>query len=148
VFGKQQVGRGSPLQRLFFAFPGGWPGVGLLLLRAGIGVIVLVDGGFYIAGAAESIGRTWIAVLAIASGAALVAGLLTPIAAALTALGAIGITFSLLPPPGSNLPESKLGVVLTAIVAFALVCLGPGAFSADARLFGRREIIIPRRPEP
>jgi len=25
----------------------------------------------------------------------------------------------------------------------ALVCLGPGAFSLDARLFGRRELIIP-----
>jgi hypothetical protein len=26
----------------------------------------------------------------------------------------------------------------------AIACLGPGAFSVDARLFGRREILIPR----
>jgi hypothetical protein len=33
-------------------------------------------------------------------------------------------------------------------MSLALVLLGPGAFSLDARLFGRREIIIPvgRRP--
>jgi hypothetical protein len=35
--------------------------------------------------------------------------------------------------------------------AVALAMLGPGAHSVDARLFGRREIIIPdcrRRPSP
>jgi len=29
-----------------------------------------------------------------------------------------------------------------AIICIALALLGPGAFSLDARLFGRREIII------
>jgi hypothetical protein len=26
--------------------------------------------------------------------------------------------------------------------------LGPGALSVDARLFGRREIVIPHQPQP
>jgi hypothetical protein len=62
-------------------------------------------------------------------------------------VGAIASGFSFLPaPPVANLADSKLAVILIAIVATAIACLGPGAFSADARLFGRREIIIPRRP--
>lgn len=39
--------------------------------------------------------------------------------------------------------RSKAETVLAACLASALVCLGPGAFSVDARLFGRREINIP-----
>ena len=92
--------------------------------------------------------QIWMATLAFAAGAALLAGILTPIAGLVTGLGAIGCGFSLLPSPAvSNLPDSKLAVVLIAIVAAAIVCLGPGAFSVDAHLFGRREIIIPRRPQ-
>lgn len=36
--------------------------------------------------------------------------------------------------------ESLVGVI---ILAAAIALLGPGAFSLDARLFGRREIVIP-----
>jgi len=32
---------------------------------------------------------------------------------------------------------------LAMVIAIGLICLGPGAFSLDARLFGRREITIP-----
>jgi len=38
--------------------------------------------------------------------------------------------------------SASTAFILAAISA-ALVLLGPGAFSLDARLFGRREIIIP-----
>ncbi len=34
------------------------------------------------------------------------------------------------------------------LILVALVFLGPGAFSLDARLFGRREIIIPGTHRP
>lgn len=91
--------------------------------------------------------QTWLAVSALAAGAALIIGLLTPVAALLTGLAAIGEGFSLLPAPVSNIADSKLAVILIATVAVAIACLGPGSFSVDARLFGRREIIIPRRPE-
>ena len=36
-----------------------------------------------------------------------------------------------------------LAVFNLAAISAALILLGPGAFSLDARLFGRREIIIP-----
>jgi hypothetical protein len=32
------------------------------------------------------------------------------------------------------------------IIAVAIALLGPGAFSFDGYLFGRREIVIPPRP--
>jgi uncharacterized membrane protein YphA (DoxX/SURF4 family) len=44
---------------------------------------------------------------------------------------------------GANNHISASAAFNLAAIAAALVLLGPGAFSLDARLFGRREIIIP-----
>jgi hypothetical protein len=33
-------------------------------------------------------------------------------------------------------------------MAVAVALLGPGAFAVDARLFGRREVVIPRPSRP
>jgi uncharacterized membrane protein YphA (DoxX/SURF4 family) len=117
-------------------------------LRAAIGIVALIQGGLYFSGRLESMAQTWMGAVAFVLGVTLLAGVLTPISALVAALGAIGSGFSLLPAPAaSSLADSKLVVVLIAIVAAAIACLGPGAFSVDARLFGRREIIIPRRSE-
>jgi len=37
-------------------------------------------------------------------------------------------------------PRQFLPEVLTAVIAFSLTLLGPGAWSVDARLYGRRRI--------
>ena len=81
--------------------------------------------------------------LAIAVGAAIVAGFLTPAASAAATVGYLmtGIS-SFLMTEGNNRISTSAAFTLAAISA-ALVLLGPGAFSIDARLFGRREIIIP-----
>jgi hypothetical protein len=44
---------------------------------------------------------------------------------------------------GANNHISALAAFNLAAISAALVLLGPGAFSLDARLFGRREITIP-----
>jgi uncharacterized membrane protein YphA (DoxX/SURF4 family) len=44
---------------------------------------------------------------------------------------------------GANNHISALAAFNLAAMSAALVLLGPGAFSLDARLFGRRKIIIP-----
>jgi uncharacterized membrane protein YphA (DoxX/SURF4 family) len=138
---------GCVLQRLFSAFPGGLPGVGLLLLRAVIGMIAAAAGGFGLADNGNSTVATWIAdALTLASGIALLVGLLTPLASLLVALDVIGTKLSWFRAPSGSMFEATMTTVLIVSVAAAIVLLGPGALSADARFFGRREIIIPLPP--
>jgi uncharacterized membrane protein YphA (DoxX/SURF4 family) len=123
--------------------------VGLLLLRTAAGLMALVEGVFYLSDNGKSTPAGWFAgLLGLAAGGALLTGLLTPIAALLAGAGTMAIGFAILPAPMRNLFDSKLLVVLTAVVAAAILLVGPGAFSMDARLFGRREIIIPPRRPP
>jgi hypothetical protein len=42
--------------------------------------------------------------------------------------------------------DAKLPIILAASMLVAIMLLGPGAFSIDARMYGRREIIIPLSP--
>jgi uncharacterized membrane protein YphA (DoxX/SURF4 family) len=76
-------------------------------------------------------------------GIGLIAGLLTPVVSVLVAIinGAACVSAF-----WETLPDSKIAGFTTAsltIVSIALAFLGPGALSLDARLYGRREIIIP-----
>ena len=86
--------------------------------------------------------------LAAVSGGALVLGLWTPLAAAAAGILTIGVAFSWLPAPVPNLSGGALPAFLVVMMAAAIICLGPGALSLDARMFGRREVIIPRTPRP
>lgn len=115
-------------------------------MRVAIGVVALLQAGFYLANGANSTTGIWLSgLIGLAAGAALLVGILTPVAGIVVGLGIIGIGFSFFAPPVPNLFDQKLSAVLAAIIAAAIVFLGPGAFSVDARLFGRREIIIPPR---
>jgi uncharacterized membrane protein YphA (DoxX/SURF4 family) len=80
----------------------------------------------------------------VVTGLLLMAGFMTPIAAALVAFTATGFWVSMIPEPHPNLFPSKLALAFLAAVAAGIVLVGPGAYSVDARLFGLREIIIPR----
>ena len=80
-----------------------------------------------------------LAILAFAGGAFLLAGLMTPLVALLVAAGGIGIAVL----PGDTLFDSYLAIINLIVLSVAIALLGPGAFSLDARMFGRREITIP-----
>jgi uncharacterized membrane protein YphA (DoxX/SURF4 family) len=84
-----------------------------------------------------------LAVLAFAGGAFLLAGLMTPFVALLVASGGIGIALSWLPLPTGGVFDSYLAIINLIVLSIAIALLGPGAFSLDARMFGRREITIP-----
>jgi len=133
------------LSRLFSTFPSGGRGFGLLLLRAAIGVVAIFDGISALAMSGHA-ATTLAGGLVILIGVALLIGLFTPVASGLAAAAAVSLSISGLSLPAADPLDSKPLTVLVAIVAVAVALLGPGALSLDARLFGRREIIIPRAP--
>lgn len=133
------------LQRLFSTFPGGWPGLGLLLLRAAVGINVIINGGGYLVDLkGPTLVRAVLGLLAVAIGASLLIGFVTPVAGILASLGGVGIALSWIPKPASSVLLATPTILFLVVIAIAIVFVGPGAFSLDARLFGRREIIIPR----
>jgi len=82
---------------------------------------------------------------AILLGLLLLAGMITPIAAAIVAVvGTISAVVSLFDVNGAFPELSHLSIILAAT---SIILLGPGAFSVDARVFGRRRIVIPSRAD-
>jgi uncharacterized membrane protein YphA (DoxX/SURF4 family) len=78
----------------------------------------------------------WIIVgLSLACAACLLAGFMTPVIAIAVTIGASALVLS-------GLLHSLIEVIVLAVT---LALLGPGAFSLDARMFGRREILLPTR---
>jgi uncharacterized membrane protein YphA (DoxX/SURF4 family) len=129
---------------MFSMFPDGWPGAGLLLLRLAAGAVVVAQGVSYLSNRHEP-GFSGLAVFAVAGAVCvlLMIGFLTRfVALAAAVAGGIGV-FSWLPISNGGSVVSPMTAALSAIIAVAVMCLGPGALSLDARLFGRREIVIP-----
>jgi len=131
------------VQRFFFAFPGGWPGAGLLLMRAVIALAILVQAACYVREPDPTLAAWAVGLAAIFAGCLLLIGFLTPLAGSFVALGALGIWLSLIPPCMPTLFDSGTAAVFALTILWAIVTVGPGAFSVDARVFGRREIIFP-----
>jgi uncharacterized membrane protein YphA (DoxX/SURF4 family) len=111
-----------------------------------MGISAFVQGGYYLTCRENpSLAMILSGVALLGSGVLLLIGLLTPAAGAIVGFYATGIALSWLPAAPINLFENKLTAIYLMSMAFAMVTLGPGAFSFDARIFGRREIIIPPR---
>jgi uncharacterized membrane protein YphA (DoxX/SURF4 family) len=137
------------LQRLFSAFPDGWPGVGLLFLRLAVALSAIAQGIFALAANRGDAFAIWaMGFLAIVVGIALLIGFLTPLMGTTTAIGYFVLGVSRLLEAEANRHSDAFPALDLAVMSVALVLLGPGAVSLDARMFGRREIIIPdgRRP--
>jgi putative oxidoreductase len=126
------------LQRLFSTFASGWPGLGLLLLRLLTGAAVLFSG---IVSLRDGTPFTIVVLHIIGAVAAilLLIGLWTPVAGGIVvvvkALVALSGHYSLSGGPWIPIMQAVLGAILAM--------LGPGAWSIDARLFGRKRINFP-----
>jgi uncharacterized membrane protein YphA (DoxX/SURF4 family) len=137
------VAKESRLQKLFSTFPSAWPGIGLLLLRVLVGFSLIIQGVAYVQSPNHGLAMWGVAALAFIGGAFLLAGLMTPFVAGLVAIGGVGLALSWLPLPVQDLFNSSRALIDLIVLAIAISLLGPGAFSLDARMFGRREITIP-----
>jgi len=121
------------LQRLFSTFPDGPPGIGLLCLRVGAGIALIHYGVLGLSGEAGPLTVAWDVIAAVA-GILLLAGLWTPIAGAVVAILELWI---------AALAKSDVSIhLLLAALGAGLAMLGPGAWSVDARLFGRKRLDI------
>ncbi len=118
------------MQRLYSMFPQGGPGVGLLLLRVSMVacMVWLVP--------ADPPG--WFAILAMVLGSAFVAGIATPV----VCVASVALMLAM---AGLGDRVALPALAVTALQAAALLLLGPGAYSLDALLFGRRLIDVKRR---
>jgi putative oxidoreductase len=114
-------------------FPNGWPGRGLLLLRIVAGILPIYDGIARLMGAAPH-GSVALQITAASAGFFLFAGFWTPIAGALLAVSDIWLALS-----GTTHLRSS---ILLATIGAAIAVLGPGAWSIDAFLFGRKRLDI------
>lgn len=120
------------MQRLFTMFPAGWPGAGLLVLRLAAAIPLLIRGSSTFWGIHH--GGFYATFIAIGIGGLLLAGLWTPIAGALQAIFEVWIVF--------HSGDAAVVHLLLAALGISLAMLGPGAWSIDARLFGRKRIKI------
>jgi len=137
------------MQRLFSTFPGGWPGIALLFLRSTTGVVLIAAGllGRARLDRAPLLSATF-AVTAAGSGLSLLLGFFTPVGGVLGALCSAAAPLFAIPMDTLDSTQLMAAGVVVGVTAAALGVLGPGAFSIDCYLFGRRKIIIPKFPPP
>lgn len=121
------------MQRLFSTFADGWPGGGILLLRLMAGGalidrgIAAMSGGAYTGLMLEPIGA--------AAGLLILGGLWTPVVGVLAGIVEVWIAFTE--------PGTQPLALMVAALGISLAMIGPGAWSIDARLYGRKQILPP-----
>ena len=124
------------MQRLFSVFPSGWPGRGLLLQRT-VTAAFLFHFGF---GRLREVLPAVLVTPHLISGGAgvfLLLGLWTPICGGVIVIVEVWIAFSC-----AGVDQVS---ILLATSGATLAMIGPGAWSLDARLFGRKHFEIPQR---
>jgi uncharacterized membrane protein YphA (DoxX/SURF4 family) len=121
-------------------------------MRLVIGLTLVVQGAYYVRDPNATPVGWGVGLTSILAAGLLLIGFLTPLAGSALVVGTLGIWLSLFPACTPTLFESKVTAVFALTILLAIVALGPGAFSTDARVFGRREIIFPppggRREDP
>ena len=119
------------MQRLFSTFADGPPGAGLLIQRLLVGAALLYC-------AVSTPGDTVAAphVIGALAGILLIAGFWTPLAGIVAGCAEAWVAFSS--------PAHMCIPAVLAVLGVTLALIGPGEWSVDARLYGRKHLIPPR----
>jgi len=118
------------LQRLFSTFANSWPGFGLFIQRLAVGIALVHNGIVQLE--VQKAGLTMPEIAGAILGILLLIGLWTPIAGILVAVIESWIVFSE--------TGDVAAPIMLAVLGGTLAMIGPGAWSIDARLFGRKHI--------
>ena len=121
---------GIHVQRLFSTFADGPPGAGLVIQRLLVGI-----GLVYSAIATPGGALAWPQVIGALSGLLLIAGFWTPLAGIVAGCAEAWVAFS---SPAHVCIPAVLGVL-----GITLALIGPGAWSVEARLYGRKHYVPP-----
>ncbi len=111
----------------FSCFPTGAAGAGLLLLRVSVAHSLILS-------AVLQNSSIWQQLIGIAAMLAILLGLYVRVVAVMCLVLALGRILG---------PDPALVGFPDLFSASALALVGPGAFSIDARLFGRRVVVLP-----
>jgi len=123
--------RSALMQRLFSNFANGWPGVGLLLQRI-LTAILLIRCGILGPTGTPLPASMIPEIIAACAGILLLLGLCTPIVGTLIAVLELWIAIA-------RGGDPWISVILATLGGTAAM-IGPGAWSIDARLFGRKHL--------
>jgi hypothetical protein len=116
------------------------PTTGIMLIAAGLSTFMRLN--------PDTLLTKTFAVTAAASGVFLLFGLFTPLGGVRGALCSAAAALLTIPIDRLDALQLAVAAAVVGVTAAALGVLGPGAFSIDCRLFGRRKIIIPQIPRP
>ena len=123
------------MQRLFSTFPNSWPGIGLLLQRV-VTATVLFWSGFGHLREPSQFAPVFLHLIGAGAAILLLLGLWTPVCGTLIAILQVWVAYS---GTGAGIP------IMLATLGITLAMIGPGAWSIDACLFGRKHIEISER---
>jgi len=132
---------------MFSTFPDGISGLGLLILRSALGAALVLR-----AFVCLHDRHRWnpviviVVLMLVLSAPLIIAGYRTRVATVVAMLAVVAVMMSCTGGPVLERLDIRTTEVFAIMIAAALACLGPGAFSLDSRLFGRREIVIPKSP--
>ncbi len=118
-------------------FPTGLAGIALVVLRISVAAMFLVDG----TAQWTLVTSLWTLLLFALPAVALCCGFLTPYFASfccIEELVALWIVAG----------HDELHLILASLTSAVLAILGPGAYSVDARIFGRRLLTVPSSKKP